>query len=56
MNLATLLKKAFDYEHWLDPSLQVRNVKELWLEHIWPIDPTAGAQPRESDSRREARP
>jgi hypothetical protein len=37
VNLTTLLKYAFDYEHWVDPCLQIRAVKELGLEHFWPI-------------------
>jgi hypothetical protein len=47
--LTTLLKNAFDFEHWLDPSLQIRAPKELGLENIWPLSA------REPDLDHEAR-
>lgn len=45
--LTTLLNNAFDFEHWLDPSLQIRATKELGLENFWPI--------RVEDAEREPR-
>jgi hypothetical protein len=55
VNLTTLLKKAFDYEHWVDPGLQIRAVKELGLEHIWPISATcADAEPEPREPQRAA--
>jgi hypothetical protein len=51
--LTALLKNAFDFEHWLDPSLQIRAPKELGLENFWPIhvrDPEADYEAHRSVS------
>jgi hypothetical protein len=44
------LKNAFDFEHWLDPSLQIQAPKELGLENFWPLSA------RDSDLDHEPRP